>query len=115
VGLAARPRAICCGDLLSWVFPNAGNPQKVQRYPLEWAAALRAMSSLQPGLLLPAHGLPIAGQDRIARVLNEVASVLENLVRAVLDMMNAGSSLDEILHTVKMPDETLARPFLRPR
>ena len=108
-------RAICCGDLLTWVFPNAGNPQKVQRYPLEWAAALRAMSSLQPGLLLPAHGLPIAGQDRIARVLDEVASVLENLVRAVLDMMNAGSSLDEIIHTVTVPDETLARPFLRPR
>jgi alkyl sulfatase BDS1-like metallo-beta-lactamase superfamily hydrolase len=112
--LPAR-RAICCGDLLIWNFPNAGNPQKVQRYPLEWAAALRAMSSLQPELLLPAHGLPIAGQARITRVLDEVASVLEDLVRAVLDMMNAGSPLDEIIHTVRVPAETLARPFLRPR
>ena len=37
-------RAVFVGDLLTWVFPNAGNPQKVQRYPREWAAALREMS-----------------------------------------------------------------------
>ena len=27
------------GDFVIWNFPNAGNPQKVQRYPVEWAAA----------------------------------------------------------------------------
>jgi alkyl sulfatase BDS1-like metallo-beta-lactamase superfamily hydrolase len=107
-------QAICCGDLLIWNFPNAGNPQKVQRYPLEWAAALRAMSSRGPELLIPAHGLPIAGQARIARVLDEVAGALEDLVHAVLDMMNAGSTLDEIIHSVTVPEHILARPYLRP-
>ena len=29
-------------------------------------------------------------------------------------MMNAGATLNEIIHTVKVPAETLARPFLRP-
>src|SRR5258708_5914842 len=29
------PRALCCGDLFIWASPNAGNPQKVQRYPRE--------------------------------------------------------------------------------
>lgn len=29
-------RAICAGDFFIWVFPNAGNPQKAQRYPREW-------------------------------------------------------------------------------
>ena len=32
---------IMAGDFVIWNFPNAGNPQKVQRYPSEWAAALR--------------------------------------------------------------------------
>ena len=54
-------RALMTGDFLIWNFPNAGNPQKVQRYPIEWAAALRKMIAKGPGLLLPAHGLPIAG------------------------------------------------------
>jgi alkyl sulfatase BDS1-like metallo-beta-lactamase superfamily hydrolase len=29
-------------------------------------------------------------------------------------MMNAGATLDEIVHTVKVPGETLARPYLQP-
>ena len=33
-------RAMCCGDLFIWASPNAGNPQKVQRYPSEWACLL---------------------------------------------------------------------------
>ncbi len=55
------------GDFVIWNFPNAGNPQKVQRYPIEWAAALRDMIAHGPELLLPAHGLPIEGRERIAR------------------------------------------------
>src|SRR5262249_4600892 len=32
------------GDLVIWASPNCGNPQKVQRYPVEWAEALEEMS-----------------------------------------------------------------------
>ncbi len=111
--LPAR-RAIITGDFLTWVFPNAGNPQKVQRYPLDWAAALREMASLEPELLLPAHGLPIGGKARIARVLDDVATVLENLCRQTLQLMNEGARLDRILHEVRVPRETLEKPYLRP-
>ena len=107
-------RAICCGDFLIWNFPNAGNPQKVQRYPAEWAASLRAMAAMEPELLLPAHGLPIGGADRIRSVLLDVAGALEDLVSTTVAMMNGGATLDEIIHTVRVPDETLARPYLRP-
>ena len=107
-------KAICAGDFLIWNFPNAGNPQKVQRYPDEWAVALRAMAALEPELFLPAHGLPIAGKERIALVLDEVATALEDLVQGVLERMNAGARLDQILQEVKVPDAVLARPFLRP-
>ena len=34
------------GDLFIWAALNAGNPQKVQRYAGEWAAALREMAAL---------------------------------------------------------------------
>jgi len=107
-------RAVCAGDFLIWNFPNAGNPQKVQRYPDEWAVALRAMAALEPELFLPAHGLPIAGRERIAMVLDEVATALEDLVHGVLERMNAGVRLDQILQEVKVPESVLARPFLRP-
>ena len=109
-----RIRALFTGDLVIWAFPNAGNPQKAQRYPAEWAAALRRMIDLQPSLLAPAHGLPITGSERIARVLDDTASALEGLVRDTLEMMNAGTPLDEIVHTVRVPQHLLDKPYLRP-
>lgn len=105
---------VATGDFVIWNFPNAGNPQKVQRFPIEWAQALRAIIAKEPELLLPAHGLPIAGKERIARVLNEIATALEDLVRDVLLMMNQGESLNNIIHTVRVPEATLGKPYLRP-
>ena len=105
---------IATGDFVIWNFPNAGNPQKVQRFPIEWAAALRAMIAKGPELMLPAHGLPIAGKERIARVLDEIATALEYLVKNTVEMMNAGETLNTIIHTVKISDATLGKPYLRP-
>ena len=107
-------RAICAGDFVIWVFPNAGNPQKVQRYPLEWAKALREMSALEPELLLPAHGLPVGGKDRIRSMLDTMAFALEELVRQTVDLMNAGAKLDDIIHAVKLPAALLEKPYMRP-
>jgi alkyl sulfatase BDS1-like metallo-beta-lactamase superfamily hydrolase len=86
----------------------------VQRYPTEWAESLRAMIAVEPELFVPAHGLPIAGRDRIRTCLETVASTLETLVAAVIDAMNAGAVLDEIVHTVSVPAATLELPYLRP-
>jgi alkyl sulfatase BDS1-like metallo-beta-lactamase superfamily hydrolase len=107
-------RIACIGDLFIWNFPNAGNPQKVQRYPEDWAVALRTIVDHEPELLLPAHGLPIAGVQRIRRVLETAAGALETLVRDVLAMMNGGATLDEIVHTVRVDEALTQLPYLRP-
>jgi alkyl sulfatase BDS1-like metallo-beta-lactamase superfamily hydrolase len=107
-------RWIATGDFIIWNFPNAGNPQKVQRFPIEWAAALREMIAVEPELLLPAHGLPIGGKERIARVLDDIATALEDLVQQVLTMMNSGETLDTIVHTARVPQRLLDRPYLQP-
>jgi alkyl sulfatase BDS1-like metallo-beta-lactamase superfamily hydrolase len=109
-----KKKWIVTGDFVIWNFPNVGNPQKVQRYALEWAQALRRMIALGPELLLPAHGLPIVGKERIAMVLGDIATALESLVTQVIAMMNTGATLDEIIHTVKVPADVLAKPYMRP-
>ncbi|HEV3472340.1 MAG TPA: alkyl sulfatase dimerization domain-containing protein [Actinomycetota bacterium] len=106
-------RVLCCGDFFIWAAPNAGNPQKVQRYPAEWAAALRAMATLDAESLLPGHGVPIVGADRVRAVLEDTASWLESLVEQTLEMINAGASLDAVLHTVKVPEHLASKPYLR--
>ena len=112
-------KVLCAGDLFIWASPNAGNPQKVQRYPLEWADALRSMLTLYdtpggPEVLLPGHGYPILGEDRIRRALSETAELLESLVAQTLELMNAGARLDEAIHSVTPPAHLMARPYLQP-
>ena len=86
----------------------------MQRFPVEWATALRAMSRQDAELFLPAHGLPIEGKERIRRVLNEVADALEFLVEETVQRMNEGARLDEIIHEIKIDPAILEKPYLRP-
>jgi glyoxylase-like metal-dependent hydrolase (beta-lactamase superfamily II) len=105
---------ICTGDLFIWASPNCGNPQKVQRFPREWAAALRAMDELGAEVLLPGHGVPIWGRAAVHQALDETATFLESLVEQVIALMNTGARLDEVLARVKIREELLARPYLNP-
>jgi glyoxylase-like metal-dependent hydrolase (beta-lactamase superfamily II) len=107
-------RVLCCGDLFIWASPNAGNPQKVQRYPLEWAQALRRMAELRPEFLLPGHGLPVIGADRVAVALADTAALLESLVAQTLAVMNGGGRLDDAIHSVTVPRQLADRPYLQP-
>ena len=107
-------KVIGCGDFFIWASPNAGNPQKVQRYPKEWANALRDMVAVGPEILLPGHGLPIVGADRVREALTDAAALLDHLHDETLAMMNAGARLDEIIHTVQPPAHLIEKPYLRP-
>ena len=107
-------KVLACGDFFIWASPNAGNPQKVQRYPKEWADALRQMVTMGADVLLPGHGLPIVGNDRITQALTDAAALLDHLHDETVAMMNAGARLDEILHTVKAPEHLIEKPYLRP-
>jgi alkyl sulfatase BDS1-like metallo-beta-lactamase superfamily hydrolase len=107
-------KLLCCGDLFIWASPNAGNPQKVQRYPREWAAGLRTMAGLGAEIMLPGHGVPVIGADRIRQALTDSADLLDHLHDETVAMMNAGARLDDIVHTVRGPQHLLDRPYLRP-
>jgi alkyl sulfatase BDS1-like metallo-beta-lactamase superfamily hydrolase len=107
-------KVLCTGDLFIYGIPNAGNPQKVQRYAYEWARALREMAALKPEILAPGHGFPIIGQERVSQALEDTATFLESIHDQTLALMNRGASLDAVLHGVKAPEELMNRPYLRP-
>jgi alkyl sulfatase BDS1-like metallo-beta-lactamase superfamily hydrolase len=107
-------RVLCTGDLFIWASPNCGNPQKVQRYPLEWAKALRAMAALDPEVLCPGHGVPIWGRKAVDAALTHTATYLETIVHQVLALMNDGARLDQILSEVRPPEDLQRLPYLRP-
>jgi alkyl sulfatase BDS1-like metallo-beta-lactamase superfamily hydrolase len=102
------------GDLFIWAVPNAGNPQKVQRYVSDWAVALREMAALEPEILLAGHGLPIVGRDRIVLALTDTAELLESIEAQTLALMNQGAPLDRALHEVEVPAHLTGKPYLQP-
>lgn len=104
---------LCTGDLFIWAAPNAGNPQKVQRYVKEWYTALRDMASLNARVLLPGHGVPVYGEDRVREALLNTAEYLESLYTQAVEMMNSGATLDELIHEVKPPDHLARLPYLQ--
>lgn len=107
-------KIIMTGDLFIWALPNAGNPQKVLRYVNEWADSLRAMAALKPELLLPGHGFPIIGQERIQQALTDTADLLDDMERQVLRGMNLGLTFDAVYQQIELPADLMKRPYLRP-
>jgi len=107
-------RLLAPGDLFIWAVPNAGNPQKVERYVSDWADALDEMAGLGAETLLPGHGLPIFGAERVYAALTDTAHLLRSVERQTLAAMNRGLSLDQVMAAVEVPAELTAKPYLRP-
>jgi len=94
--------------------PNAGNPQKAQRYPWDWARALRAMAALGATSLCPGHGGPVVGDAaKIRHMLESSAAFLEALVAHTLAALEAGSPPHvDIVRSVAIPPHD--EPWLQP-
>ena len=105
-------RLLFTGDLIIWRAPNCGNPQKVQRYPVEWCEALETMAGLDAEWLLPGHGLVIRGRDAVRMVLTETAQYLRHIIGQVLPRLNAGETPEAIYHAVESDPVLAARPYL---
>ena len=105
---------LCPGDLFIYGVPNAGNPQKAQRYPWDWADGLRRMAAKGARSLAPGHGGPIVNDpEKVRRALLETADYLDSLVEQTLRALNAGSPPHvDIVHAVKAPSSN--SPWLAP-
>ncbi|HVJ55168.1 MAG TPA: alkyl sulfatase dimerization domain-containing protein [Aliidongia sp.] len=107
-------KVLCPGDLVINAVPNAGNPQKVQRYPWDWADGLRRMAALDAVSLCPGHGGPVV-QDpaKVKRILLDSAGYLESILRRTLAAMNDGAPphVDIVQRVTPPPSDA---PWLRP-
>ncbi len=105
-------RVICAGDMFIWATPNVGNPLKVPRYCLDLAVNLERMAALKPLHLLPGHGPAISGEERVKDALLSTATWLRTIHDQVVEGMNQGKFLEDILRDIKYPPND--RPWLKP-
>ncbi|WTW98910.1 MBL fold metallo-hydrolase [Streptomycetaceae bacterium NBC_01309] len=107
-------RVVCAGDLWNGVCPNAGNPQKVQRYAEEWADAFDRIAAVGADVLIPGHSMPILGAATIRERLGNASELLRHIVAHTLEGMNAGQRPDTILDTLRIPAHLAYLPYLQP-
>jgi glyoxylase-like metal-dependent hydrolase (beta-lactamase superfamily II) len=107
-------QVLCTGDFWIGCAPNAGNPQKVQRYAEEWEATLRVMAELGAEVMLPGHGAPILGAAAIRTALLDAASYLRCIIDTTLEGLERGLDHDAIVARVSVPEELAAKPYLQP-
>jgi alkyl sulfatase BDS1-like metallo-beta-lactamase superfamily hydrolase len=108
-------RVAMVGDLIVSSLPNTGNPNKVQRYTLEWAEALEKIAARKPRFVLPGHGRVYSGAEQCQELLRETARALRLIHDEVVRRLNAGQWPVEIIEAdIRLPDDLAAKPFLAP-
>jgi alkyl sulfatase BDS1-like metallo-beta-lactamase superfamily hydrolase len=108
-------RTLFPGDLYYGSFPMLSNPMKPPRPVLAWAESLDQMRALSPAYLVPSHGEPLSGTTEIDTVLANYARAIRHVHDETAELINQGSSLDEILDRVALPPELARLPYLRER
>jgi alkyl sulfatase BDS1-like metallo-beta-lactamase superfamily hydrolase len=110
-----RRRLAMVGDLIVSSLPNTGNPNKVQRYTLEWAEVLQQIAARKPRIVLPGHGPAYQGEEICHELLTETARALRFIHDEVVARLNRGEWPVEIMEAeIKLPDDLASKPFLRP-
>lgn len=98
-------RGVCaCGDAVATVdYPYLGVPfmDEGLRDDGEWVGLLRTVKSWQPHILLPGHGPPMIGGDRIGLRLELLASLFEDLLRVTREEMKRGGELAALVERVE--------------
>ncbi len=93
-------------------FPNVGSPQRPVRDPQRWADTLDRLATFPAEVLICEFGDPIRGRDSIAEYLSTTAAALRWCHRTVVELMNAGHNVAEIVNMVEFPPEIFGKPWL---
>jgi alkyl sulfatase BDS1-like metallo-beta-lactamase superfamily hydrolase len=105
-------RVAFVGDLLIGSLPNAGHPNKTQRFTLGWAQALDTVAAHRPHWVLPGHGELLEG-DYALEVMTETARALRFLHDSVVERLNEGKWPDEVVEEgIQLPASLASKPYL---
>jgi uncharacterized sulfatase len=107
-------RLLYGGAAITPSIPNVGTPLRSLRDPVRWADTLDRLAALDPEIVVMEFGPPIEGRERIQRILRSTSAALRWVRREVVDRMNRGMGIDEIVHDLEYPPELFDQPWMNP-
>jgi len=94
------------GDNLYDSFPNIYTLRGTQpRWPLEYIASIDKVLALKPELVLPSHGLPIQGHDKVVERLTKYRNAIQYVHDETVKGMNDGKDVFTLMREIKLPAE----------
>jgi alkyl sulfatase BDS1-like metallo-beta-lactamase superfamily hydrolase len=99
-------KAAFVGDNYYRSFPNLYTLRGTQpRWALDYVKSLNRILELKPEIMLPSHGLPVRGADRVARELTRYRDAIQYVHDEVVKGMNAGKDVHALMRDIKVPRE----------
>lgn len=77
-----------------------------------WADSLRMLADLGAKVLAPGHTMPVFGAEKVKEVLTTTRDAILHVMRHTADGMDAGLSLDDIVTSLKLPENLAEKPWL---
>lgn len=107
-------RLLYGGAAITPSIPNVGTPLRSLRDPVRWAATLDRLADLAPAIVVMEFGPALEGEELIQKILRSTAEALRWVRREVVERMNRGLGIEEILHQITFPPELFDRPWMLP-
>ncbi len=97
-------KAVFTGDVYYESFPNIYTLRGTEpRWALDYVKSLNKVLALRPEIVLPSHGLPIRGNEEIARRLTRYRDAIQYVHDETVKGMNAGKDVYTLMHEIKLP------------
>ena len=97
-------KAAFVGDNYYASFPNMYTLRGTRpRWPLDYIQSIEKVMALQPEILLPSHGPPIVGGEKVQATLKKYHDAIVYVHDAVLKGMNEGEDVHTLMQEIKLP------------
>ncbi|MFX1477067.1 MAG: alkyl sulfatase dimerization domain-containing protein [Promethearchaeota archaeon] len=107
-------KAAFIGDLVIAGLPNVGNPWKPTRFALDWAKALEDIRALNPEHLFCSGAGYYYHGVKALEILDYNIEAILSLHDQVVEHINKGTHITEMIHEIKLPDHLAQVSYLRP-
>lgn len=110
----ADKKLLISGDNFYRSFPNLYAIRGTEFRDFDtWADTMDLLMGFEPEVLAPGHTKALFGADTIRSALTDYRDAIRHIVTETRNGMDAGRTMDELAHSVKLPPELAEKPHLR--
>jgi len=107
-------KALFSGDNFYRSFPNLYAIRGTEYRDFDtWALTLDKLMAFKPEILAPGHTKALHGEALIREVLTDYRDAIRHVVDETRNGMDAGMTMDQLAHSVKLPPKLAEKPYLR--